>query len=94
MAASEWDRLTRARAGRRLKIIARHIIRRPLLIAGLIGVLVVFNVVNDRFPLAYGLAAPTGAVLIAASMGRYRYRTPPEDPAPEDPSLHDQGAPD
>jgi hypothetical protein len=92
MAASEWERLTRARAGRRMKIAVRHIIRRPLLIASLIGLLVLFNMVKDRFPLVYGLAAPAGAVLIMASMGRYR--RPPEDPAPEDASLHDQRSPD
>lgn len=92
MAASEWERLTRARAGRRVKITLRHIIRRPLLIAGLIGVLVLFNVVKDHFPLAYGLAAPVGTVLIMASMGRYR--RPPHDPSPEDASLRDQRSPD
>lgn len=74
-----------------MKIAARHIIRRPLLIAGLIGVLVLFNLVKDRFPLAYGLAAPAGTVLIMASMGRYRRR--PEDPASED-SLRDQAPSD
>ncbi len=85
MAASEWEQLTRARAGRRLKIAARHIIRRPLLIAGLVGLLILCNLVKDSFPLAYGLAAPAGAVLIMASMGRYR--PPTEDPAHEDASL-------
>lgn len=77
MATPEWERLTRARAGRRLKIAARHIIRRPLLIAGLVGVLILFNLVKDSFPPAYGLAAPAGAVLVMGSMGRYR--TPPRD---------------
>jgi hypothetical protein len=62
-----------------LKIVARHIIRRSMLIAGLVGLLVLFNLVKDSFPLGYGLAAPAGGVLIMASMGRYR--TPTEDPA-------------
>ncbi|MFF5567834.1 hypothetical protein ACFY7Z_19680 [Streptomyces sp. NPDC012623] len=75
-----------------MKMVARHIIRRPLLIAGLIGVLVLFNLVRDGFALAYGLAAPAGTFLIMASMGRYR--RPPEDPAPEDASLHDQRSSD
>ncbi|MGW7659929.1 hypothetical protein [Streptomyces sp. NPDC054756] len=65
-----------------MKVLARHIIRRPLLIAGLIGVLVLFNLTKDDLPLAYGLAAPAMAVLIMASMGRYRRRA--EDPGPED----------
>ncbi|MFD4901342.1 hypothetical protein [Streptomyces sp. NPDC058411] len=85
MAASEWERLTRARGTRRLKIIVWHIIRRPVLIAGLAGLLVLFNLVKDSFPLAYGLPAPAGAVLIMASMGRYR--TPAEDRTPDDASL-------
>lgn len=33
MAAPEWERLTRARGMGRLKIIARHVIRRPVLIS-------------------------------------------------------------
>ncbi|SCD33905.1 hypothetical protein [Streptomyces sp. PpalLS-921] len=37
------------------------------------------------FPLAYGLAAPAGTILIMASMGRFR--TNAEDPAHEDASL-------
>ncbi|MEV4230110.1 hypothetical protein AB0J81_24025 [Streptomyces bobili] len=85
MAASEWERLPRARGTRRLKIIARHIVRRPVLIAGLVGLLILFNLVKDSFPLAYGLAAPAGAALIMASMGRFR--TPAEDPTHEDASL-------
>lgn len=85
MAASDWERLTHARRTGRLKIVARHIIRRPLLIVGLAGLLILFNLVKGSFPLAYGLAAPAGAVLIMASMGRFS--TPAEDPTPEDASL-------
>jgi hypothetical protein len=85
MAASEWEQVTRARGRQRLKIIARHIVRRPVLIAGLVGLLVLFNLVKDSFPLAYGLTAPAGTILIMASMGRYR--TPVEDPADDDASL-------
>ncbi|MFJ3706157.1 MULTISPECIES: hypothetical protein [Streptomyces] len=85
MAASEWERFTQARAGQRFKIAARHIIRRPLLIIGLISVLVLFNLLKDTLPLAYGLAAPAMTVLVMASMGRYR--RPPEDTTPEDASL-------
>jgi hypothetical protein len=85
MAASEWEQLTRARRRQRLKIIARHIIRRPVLIVGLIGLLVLFNLVKDSFPLAYGLAAPAGTMLIMASMGRYR--TPAEEPVDDGASL-------
>ncbi|MFJ4649631.1 hypothetical protein ACIP6Q_39910 [Streptomyces bobili] len=85
MAASEWERLTRARGTRRLSIIARHVIRRPVLIAGLAGLLILFNLVKDSFPLAYGLAAPAGTILIMASMGRFR--TNAEDPAHEDAPL-------
>lgn len=59
-----------------MKIVVRHVVRRPLLIAGLVGVLILFQLLKSSFPLAYGLAAPTGAVLIMASMGRYR---PPVD---------------
>ncbi|WP_435218094.1 hypothetical protein [Streptomyces sp. bgisy034] len=56
-----------------------------MLIAGLAGLLILFNLVKDSFPLAYGLAAPAGAVLIMASMGRFR--TPTEDPTHEEASL-------
>ncbi|MFD4974385.1 hypothetical protein [Streptomyces sp. NPDC058424] len=80
MAASEWEQVARARGRQRLKIIARHIIRRPVLIAGL---LVLVNLVKDSFPPAYGLAAPAGGMLIMASMGRYRT----EEPGHEDASL-------
>ena len=85
MAASEWERLTRARGTGRLKFIARHVIRRPVLIAGLVGLLILFNLVKDSFPLAYGLAAPAVAVLIMASMGRFR--APAKDPTREETSL-------
>ncbi|MFB7456410.1 MULTISPECIES: hypothetical protein [unclassified Streptomyces] len=87
MAASEWEQLTRARGRQRLKIMARHIIRHPVLIAALVGWAVLVNLVKDSplAPLAFGLAAPVGGVLIAASMGRYR--APAEDPAHEDASL-------
>lgn len=85
MAASEWERLTRARGMGRLKFIARHVIRRPVLIAGLVGLLILFNLVKDSFPLAYGLAAPAGAVLIMASMGRFR--APGKDPTREEAPL-------
>ncbi|MGX4691702.1 hypothetical protein [Streptomyces sp. JNUCC 63] len=68
-----------------MKIIARHIIRRPALVVGLVGLLVLLNLVKDSFPLAYGLAAPAGTILIMASMGRYR--TPTEDPVQKDASL-------
>ena len=85
MAASDWEQFTRARGRRRLKIVARHIVRRPVLIIALVGLLVLCNLVKDSFPLAYGLPAPIGAVLITASMGRYR--TPAEDLADEDASL-------
>ncbi|MCC9704008.1 hypothetical protein E4N62_01255 [Streptomyces sp. MNU76] len=56
-----------------------------MLITGLAGLLILFNLVKDSFPLAYGLAAPAGAVLIMASMGRFR--TPTEDPTHEGASL-------
>ncbi|MFD8827905.1 hypothetical protein ACFV1C_36925 [Streptomyces sp. NPDC059605] len=85
MAASDWERLTLARGSQRWKIIAKHIVRHPVLVAGLAGLLILFNLVKDSFPLAYGLAAPAVAVLIMASMGRYR--TPDEDPTHEDASL-------
>jgi hypothetical protein len=85
MAASDWERLTHARGTRRLKIIVRHIIRRPVLITGLVGLLILFNLVKDSFPLAYGLTAPAGAVLVMASMGRFR--TPTEAPTHEGASL-------
>ncbi|MFF4788671.1 hypothetical protein ACFY2M_02625 [Streptomyces sp. NPDC001276] len=81
MAASEWGQVTRARGRQRLKIIARHIIRRPVLIAGLVGLLVLVNLVKDGFPPAYGLAAPAGGMLIMASMGRYRTEEPPHEDA-------------
>ncbi|MGW3507945.1 hypothetical protein [Streptomyces sp. NPDC000994] len=81
MAASEWEQVTRARGRQRLKIIARHIIRRPVLIAGLVGLLVLVNPVKDSFPPAYGLAAPAGGMLIMASMGRYRTEEPPHEDA-------------
>ncbi|MER6110153.1 hypothetical protein [Streptomyces hirsutus] len=82
MTASDWERLTRARGSRRLKIVVRHTIRRPVLMVGLVGLLVLVNLVKDSFPPALGLAAPAGAVLIMASMGRYR--TSAETPADED----------
>ncbi|MGW5124809.1 hypothetical protein ACWEQ7_12275 [Streptomyces sp. NPDC004069] len=90
MAASEWEQLTRARGRQRLKIMARHIIRHRVLMAALVGWVVLVNLVKDSplaplAPLAYGLAAPVGGVLIAASMGRYR--TPAEDPTHEDASF-------
>ncbi|MFE2936228.1 hypothetical protein [Streptomyces sp. NPDC059278] len=85
MAASEWERLTRARGTGRLKFIARHVIRRPVLIVGLAGLLILFNLVKDSIPLAYGLAAPALVVLIMASMGRFR--TPAKDPARDEASL-------
>ncbi|MGV4891299.1 hypothetical protein ACSR0Z_32845 [Streptomyces viridosporus] len=85
MAVSEWERVIRARGRQRLKIIVRHIIRRPVLITGLIGLLVLFNLVKDSFPLVHGLAALAGTMLIMASMGRYR--TPAEEPAREDAAL-------
>jgi hypothetical protein len=56
-----------------------------VLIASLVGLLLLFNLVKDSFPLAYGLAAPAGTILITASMGRYR--TPVEEPVDEDASL-------
>ncbi|MFD0225118.1 hypothetical protein ACWGPD_10890 [Streptomyces hirsutus] len=40
---------------------------------------------KDRFPMAYGLAAPAGTMLIMAGMGRYR--TQAEEPTREDASL-------
>ncbi|MFB7110330.1 hypothetical protein [Streptomyces sp. NPDC056291] len=43
MAASEWEQLTRARGRQRLKIMARHIIRHPVLIAALVGWVVLVN---------------------------------------------------
>ncbi|MEU6006673.1 hypothetical protein [Streptomyces sp. NPDC047453] len=44
--------------------------------AGLVGLLVLVNLVKDSFPPAYGLAAPAGGMLIMASMGRYRTEEP------------------
>ncbi|MFF0107944.1 hypothetical protein [Streptomyces hirsutus] len=88
MAASEWEQVAHARKRRRLRIVARHVIRRPALIAGLVGLLVLFNLMKDRFPMAYGLAAPAGTMLIMASMASMgRYRTQAEEPAREDASL-------
>ncbi|MFD5662955.1 hypothetical protein [Streptomyces hirsutus] len=85
MAASEWEQVAHARKRQRSRIVARRVIRRPAPIAGLVGLLVLFNLVKDRFPMAYGLAAPAGTMLIMAGMGRYL--TQAEEPAREDASL-------
>ncbi|QNP73290.1 hypothetical protein IAG44_30175 [Streptomyces roseirectus] len=77
MPPSDWEHLERARGLRRVKIVGRHVIRRPLLLAALTGLFVLHDSVKDSFPLlAYGLTAPAGVLLITASMGRFR--------APED----------
>ncbi|MFF6641971.1 hypothetical protein ACFY83_32680 [Streptomyces althioticus] len=46
MAASDWERLLLARGRRRMKIVVRHVVRRPLLIAGLI----LFQLLKSSFP--------------------------------------------
>ncbi|WP_338683104.1 hypothetical protein QD712_18060 [Streptomyces acidiscabies] len=82
MAETDWERLMRTPGRRRLKIGARHVARHPVLIAGLVGLLVLFNFLKDSVPLLYGLTAPIGSVMIMASMGRYR--APAHDPNPDD----------
>ncbi|MGJ5896315.1 hypothetical protein DF268_23800 [Streptomyces sp. V2] len=56
------------------------------LIAGLVGLLVLYNLFKDTIPLLYGLTAPVAAVMIAASMGRYRAPThAPDSDETDDP---------
>ncbi|MEX3104507.1 MULTISPECIES: hypothetical protein [unclassified Streptomyces] len=82
MAESDWERLLRTPGRRRFGIVVRHTARHPVLIAGLVGLLVLFHFLKDVVPLLYGLAAPIGGVMIMASMGRYR--APAHDPNPDE----------
>ncbi|MFG3157349.1 hypothetical protein ACGF7W_35545 [Streptomyces sp. NPDC048219] len=71
MSPSDWTRLTEARGRRRIGITCSHVIRRPVLIIALAGLAFLITGFGKDFPVLYGVA-PLGAVLIFASMGRYR----------------------
>ncbi|MFB6875870.1 hypothetical protein [Streptomyces sp. NPDC056323] len=85
MSPSDWTRLTEARGWRRLGIVCRHIVRRPVLITALAGLAFLITRFGKDFPALYGMT-PLGAVLIFRSMGRYRAADPADEIGDKPPS--------
>lgn len=78
MPPSDWTQLTEARGWRRLGILCRHVVRRPVLIIALAGLTFLITRFGKDFPVLYGMT-PLGAVLISRSMGRYRAADPADE---------------
>ncbi|MFE4451335.1 hypothetical protein [Streptomyces sp. NPDC056796] len=91
MSPSDWTRLNEAHGvRRRMSVVGRHVVRRPLLILALAGLAFLIGRFGRDLPVLFGMA-PLGAVVILAGMGRYRStgpaaesdgKPPPEEPLP------------